>query len=281
MAKNKYSNKRSAPAKTAETAPGVQPEKKFTKKQKTIVICLVVVIALALVAGVVVVSLYATGAFEKEGATLHSRDVDNGFKKYFVTGGTYPGTYAVMTLNDGEKDYVIEILLMPEYAPKTVNNFIQYAEEGFYEGTVIHRIVPDTYTFQGGGYTYADGKYSKKTATHDAIVGEIKNNTSGNYEKNTISHFAGSISMARQGANASSSKQTKDAAYNSATSEFFLSWKNYPSWDGDYAAFGFIVDSEDVQAIKTLGETTEIDESGYPLSALTITKVEIKVVPEN
>lgn len=255
-------------------------KKEITKQQKIIIICLAIVIALAIIAGVVVLSLYLTGTFEKEQATLKTRDADNGFKKYYVTGGTVEGTYAVMTLNDGEKDYEIEILLLPEYAPKTVNNFIQYAEEEFYDGTVIHRIVPENYTFQGGGYTYTDGKYNKKPSTHDAIVGEFRNNTSGDYSKNTISHFAGTISMARQGAQSTATKTVKEAAYNSATSEFFISWNNAPMWDGDYAAFGFIVDSEDVRAIKTIAENAKLTDE-KPDSPITITQIRIKKLPEN
>lgn len=296
MAKHKYQGKKESasltptaavtPKKGKKGATAVAQEKEptakktFTNKQKIIVICLCVVLALALVAGIVVVSLYATGAFEKEGAALRVRDADNGFKKYYVTGEGYPGTYAVMTLNDGEKDYEIEILLLAEYAPKTVNNFIQYAEENFYDGTVIHRIVPGTYTFQGGGYVYQDSSYTKKVATHDPVVGEFRNNTSGNYSYNTISHFAGSISMARQGAAASSTKAVKESAYNSATSEFFISWNNYPTWDGDYAAFGFIVDNEDVRAIKEIAEKAELEDE-RPTSPITVTKVTIKSIPES
>lgn len=253
--------------------------KSFSKKQKAVVVCLLCVIALALAAGAVVLSLYLTGAFEKETAALKVRDADNGFKKYYVTGGTYPGTYAVMTLTDGEKEYEIEILLMKDYAPITVNNFIQYVEDGFYDGTVIHRIVPDTYTFQGGGYTYDNGSYVRKVTTKDAIKGEFRNNTSGKYDYNIISHFAGSISMARQGASASSTKTVKEGAYNSATSEFFISWNNYPAWDGDYAAFGFIVDSEDVRAIQAIALNANLEDE-RPETPITVTKMIIKNIPE-
>lgn len=250
-------------AKTKEKQP-------LTKKNKIIILVLSIVIALGVIAGVVMGILYGVGAFEKKVPTLHEKDAANGFKRYYVTGGTYPGTYAVMTINDGEKDYEIEILLMKDLAPITVNNFIQYVEEGFYDGTVIHRIVPDTYTFQGGGKTYQNGKYVSKSGTHDAIKGEFLKNLTAEpedkYAYNILSHFAGTISMAR----------TNNV--NSATSEFFISWNNYPAWDGNYAAFGFIVDVEDVLAIKKMGETAQTDEDEQPKSPITITKIEIKEV---
>lgn len=242
----------------------------LTKKQKSIVAAIIAVTVIAVIAGITVLGLYLNGTFEKEEPQLWTRDADNGFKKHYVTGGTYPGTYAIMTVNDGKDDYFLEFLLMPEYAPITVNNFILYAEEGFYDGTVIHRIVPSTYTFQGGGYTYDDTNgYVEKDATRDAIDGEFQSNPTGDYSYNKLSHFAGTISMAR-----SSNK-------NSATSQFFISWANYPEWDGDYAAFGFLVDPADVEIVKRLGTETKTDSNGYPKNPITITKVEIKTLPEN
>ena len=252
-------------------------EKKITKKQKTIIIVLSAALAALLVAGIVILSLALTVGLGNKSDTgvLRTRDVGNGFKKFYVEGGTYPGLYAVMTIQAGEEERDVEILLLPEYAPITVNNFIQYVNEDFYDGTVFHRIVDGTTAFQGGGYTYEadeEGTYSYKvkTATHDAIKGEFKNGT-GDYAYNIISHFAGTISMAR----------ANDK--NSATSGFFFIWDKCTSYDGDYAAFGFIVDPEDVRFVRSVASaaketaTTSSDGSFVnPKPPITVTKVEIK-----
>lgn len=245
-------------------------KREFTKKEKRIITAIIAVIVIAVIAAVTVVGLYFGGVFdEKESPFLWTRDADKGYKKHYVTGGVYPGTYAIMTLNDGETDYALEFLLMDNYAPITVENFVTYANEGFYDGTVIHRIVTSTYTFQGGGYTYdAEGGYKTKKATHDAIRGEFASNPTGNYSYNKLSHFAGTISMART------------TNKNSATSEFFISWENYPTWDGDYAAFGFLVDNADVQAVKNMALNAKLNSNGQPRKPITITKVEIKDLPE-
>ena len=264
--KQNKAKKNVTPQKAVKPVETAKTEKKtMSKKTKTLVVMFSVVIALAVVAGIVLISLNAAGVFEKEKPTLWMRDAANGYKKHYVTGGTLPGTYAVMTVECGEKKVDAEILLMKNYAPITVNNFIAYAEEGFYDGTVIHRIVPETFTFQGGGYVYNEetGKYVSKSATRDAIRGEFASNPTGEYDYNKLSHFAGTISMAR----------TNDK--NSATSQFFISYGNYPAWDGDYAAFGFIVDSEDVKAIKEIAESVQLDASGYPKTPVKITKVKI------
>lgn len=242
------------------------PKKTISKKEKIIIRILIAVIALGVVAGIVVGALYGAGVFEKETPTLQVKDAEKGFKKYYVSGGTLPGLYAVMTINDGQKDYDLEILLMKDLAPITVNNFIRYAEDGFYNGTAFHRIVPSTYTFQGGGFTYENGTYTQKTATYDAIRGEFASNPTGEYDYNVLSHFAGTISMAR----------ANDK--NSATSQFFFSWASFPGWDGDYAAFGFLVNKEDVLTLKRLGENAQTNENDQPISPITITKVEIKEI---
>lgn len=241
-----------------------EPKKPISKKEKTVIWILSVVIALGVIAGVVLGALYGAGAFEKETPTLHVKSAENGYKKYYVTGERVPGVYAVMTITDGTETYDLDILLMKDLAPITVNNFIRYAEDGFYDGTAFHRIVPTTYTFQGGGFTYEkETGYKEKKATYDAIRGEFASNPTGEYEYNILSHFAGTISMAR----------TNDK--NSATSQFFFSWASYPAWDGDYAAFGFLVDLEDVLVLKRLGENAKTDENDRPISPITITKVEI------
>ena len=96
--------------------------------------------------------------------------------------------------------FVIE--LYPEYAPKTVDNFVKLVKDGFFDGLTFHRIVDD-FMAQGGG---TDAYGNKKPA--DSIFGEFASN---GFTQNTLSHTKGVISMGRiSGMN------------DSASSEFFI-----------------------------------------------------------
>ena len=111
-------------------------------------------------------------------------------------------------------------------APKTVDNFLQYAREGFYDGTVFHRVIQD-FMIQGGGYT----PEMTKKETRDPIENEAKNG---------LKNHRGSIAMART------------SAPHSATAQFFINHKDndfldYPSRDGwGYAVFGKVTDGMSV-----------------------------------
>ena len=123
--------------------------------------------------------------------------------------------HAVMKLTNGDE---IELELYPEAAPLTVDNFVNLAKNGFYDGTIIHRVVKD-FIIQGGGY---DAEYNRKTG-----ASEIKGEFLSNGFKNSIKHERGVISMARIGTDP-----------DSASSQFFIMQKAAPHLDGDYAAFG-------------------------------------------
>ena len=114
--------------------------------------------------------------------------------------------------------------LYPEIAPKTVENFVKLVKEGFYEGTIFHRVIPG-FMIQGGGFTES---CEQKRA--DAIRGEFR----ANGHNNPIKHERGVISMART------------FAPNSASSQFFIMHKNAPHLDGQYAAFGKVVSGMEV-----------------------------------
>lgn len=120
--------------------------------------------------------------------------------------------------------FVIE--LYPEFAPATVENFLSLVNDGFYNGLTFHRIV-DNFMAQGGS---SDGKGyegSKKT-----IKGEFASN---GFSQNTLSHTRGVISMARS--------QFKD----SASSQFFICYSDRCGFlDGDYAAFGKVIEGMEV-----------------------------------
>lgn len=113
--------------------------------------------------------------------------------------------------------FVIE--LYPEYAPKTVENFIELVESGYYNGLTFHRVVED-FMAQGGEGDKAD-----------RIIGEFSIN---GFEQNTLSHTRGVVSMAR----------AKD--YNSASSQFFICYSDATFLDGQYAAFGKVIEGMEV-----------------------------------
>lgn len=117
----------------------------------------------------------------------------------------------------------IKAELDPVNAPNTVRNFIALAEEGFYDGLIFHRIIPG-FMIQGGcpqGTGRGGPGYS------------IKGEFASNGHKNGIVHIRGVISMARS--------QLPD----SAGSQFFITVADAPHLDGQYAAFGFVIEGMD------------------------------------
>lgn len=121
-------------------------------------------------------------------------------------------------------EYIIE--LYPEYAPETVENFLNLVKDGFYDGVGFHRIV-DGFMAQGGDPDGTGMGGSGKT-----IKGEFAAN---GFTQNTLSHTKGVLSMAR----------SQDP--NSASSQFFICFSDDCTFlDGNYAAFGKVVEGMDV-----------------------------------
>jgi cyclophilin family peptidyl-prolyl cis-trans isomerase len=120
----------------------------------------------------------------------------------------------------------IRLALDRNEAPQTVDNFVQYVREGFYDGTIFHRVIKG-FMIQGGGYS-AD---MQKKATRAPINNEARNK---------LSNLRGSIAMART------------SAPHSATAQFFINHQDnkqldYPSFDGwGYAVFGKVTDGMSV-----------------------------------
>ena len=126
-----------------------------------------------------------------------------------------------MTLANGKK---IEIELYPEVAPNTVNNFISLVKKGFYNGLIFHRVIKG-FMIQGG---CPDG--TGMGGPGYGIKGEFINNG----VNNNLKHSEGVLSMARA------------QNPNSAGSQFFIMHKNSPHLDGQYAAFGKVINGQDV-----------------------------------
>lgn len=120
----------------------------------------------------------------------------------------------------------IVLTLYPEKAPKSVANFLQYVRDGYYDGTIFHRVI-DGFMVQGGGF---DESFNQKP-TRPAIENEAKNG---------LKNQAGSVAMARTG------------DPHSGTAQFFINvadndFLDYPGQDGwGYAVFGKVIDGMDV-----------------------------------
>ena len=148
----------------------------------------------------------------------------------------------------------ITIELEGDKAPQTVDNFLTYVDEGFYNGTIFHRVI-DGFMIQGGGL----GPDMQKKATRAPIPNEAKNG---------LKNVRGSISMARTG------------DPNSATAQFFINHKDnanldYPSFDGwGYAVFGVVVDGMDVvDAIAQVPTSSQDGRRDVPKEAVLIESV--------
>jgi len=120
----------------------------------------------------------------------------------------------------------ITIELYADKAPKTVENFVQYVKDGFYNGTIFHRVI-DNFMIQGGGFESG----MKEKPTRAPIQNEAKNG---------LKNQTGTLAMAR----------TSDP--HSASAQFFINLKDnapldYPSRDGwGYAVFGKVTQGMDV-----------------------------------
>ena len=146
----------------------------------------------------------------------------------------------------------IKLELYPEMAPQTVSNFIALAQHGFYDGLKFHRVV-EGFMIQGGD-SNGDGTGAPKlsdlgmdvSGDQDrdyCIKGEFLSN---GYNKNTLKHKEGVVSMARADYTQQYSKSLTTESYNSAGSQFFIMTADNSSLDGNYAPFGKVTEGMDV-----------------------------------
>ena len=150
---------------------------------------------------------------------------------------------------DDDKDIKLE--LYPEIAPITVENFVKLVKQGFYDGLTFHRIIPG-FMIQGG-----DPEGNGTGGPGWNIKGEF----SSNGVKNDLQHKRGVISMAR----------AMDP--DSAGSQFFIMHADASYLDGQYAAFGKVIDGMDeVDRIAS----TPTGWQDTPVVAVTMTKVTVE-----
>ena len=128
---------------------------------------------------------------------------------------------AVITMENGK---TMTLELYPETAPITVENFEKLAKDGFYDGLIFHRVI-EGFMIQGG-----DPEGTGMGGPGYTIKGEF----STNGVKNDLKHTRGVISMARS------------MHPNSAGSQFFIMHQDAPHLDGQYAAFGKVIEGMEV-----------------------------------
>ena len=125
-----------------------------------------------------------------------------------------------MITSEMENGKQIKAELYPDIAPITVENFVKLVKEGFYDGLIFHRVIPG-FMIQGG---CPEGNGMGGPGYH------IKGEFAANGIKNDLKHTRGVLSMAR----------AMDP--NSAGSQFFIMHEDAPHLDGQYAAFGKVVE---------------------------------------
>ncbi len=155
-----------------------------------------------------------------------------------------------------EQGELIKMELKPEIAPQTVKNFIYLIEDGFYDGLTFHRVIPN-FMVQGGcpeGTGQGGPGYN------------IKGEFSANGYENDLKHTRGVVSMARS--------QMPD----SAGSQFFIMVEDDPALDGEYAAFGRVIEGmEEVDRIVAV----ERDDADKPLEDQVMKEVTVETFDED
>ncbi len=152
----------------------------------------------------------------------------------------------------------IKLELYPQKAPKTVANFLAYVKDGFYDGTIFHRVI-DNFMIQGGGFT----PDMKQKETKPPIINEAGNG---------LKNLRGTIAMART------------SEVNSATSQFFINVVDNPFLDHKdetpkgfgYAVFGKVVEGMDVvDRIKAVKTTTKGYYRNVPVEPVIIQSIKV------
>ena len=151
-----------------------------------------------------------------------------------------------------ENGKIIKAELYPEKAPNTVNNFISLVKSGFYDAVIFHRVISG-FRIQGGdpaGVGTGGPGYT--------IKGEFALN---GFKKNDLKHTRGVLSMARA------------MHPNSAGSQFFIMHQNSSHLDGQYAAFGKVI--EGIEAVDEIA-SVKTDWNDKPQIAQTLKKVTVE-----
>lgn len=180
------------------------------------------------------------------------------FRKFFMAALALALCFCLNACSSKDKKYLatiqvkdkgnIVVELDESIAPETVDNFVNLAESGFYDGLTFHRII-EGFMIQGGDPLGNGTGGSGKT---------IKGEFDSNGFENTLSHERGVISMAR----------SMDP--DSASSQFFIVQEDSPFLDGQYAAFGKVTEGMDIvdeiaEEAKPTDNNGTIDKADQPV----------------
>ena len=182
--------------------------------------------------------------------TSSSSSGDKSESGTFAFDGEVPddGPAVKFTMSDGG---TFTIVCAPEYAPKTVENFLNLVKSGFYDGLTFHRVL-DGFVAQGG-----DPSGNGTGGSDETIPGEYALN---GFTDNTLPHLRGSVAMARA------------TDPDSASSQFYICYEDLPNLDGNYAVFGKVTEGMDVvDAFLNVPR----DSQGMPETPIVIEKAEV------
>lgn len=244
-----------------------QKQEQAAKKKKTELMVISIVAAVLIVAVILIVIFVGNG---EQITHTHDENCDHGTEPVTTTAHehdencnheTEPAVTATPVTRDNGGDgatletaeathYVtIEIEnygtlkgeLYGNTAPISVNNFVELAQSGFYEGLTFHRII-EGFMMQGG-----------EPKADSPEVAPIQGEFAANGIENNLLHKAGVLSMARTN------------VMDSATSQFFIMHEDYPSLDGQYAAFGRITEGLDIVDEICTGNNGYLAEEDQPV----------------
>lgn len=219
--------------------------KKKAKEAKKIIsvsVIVAIVVAVLAVVGIVFAVIYANKPVQPaETSVKPSAESSVEEHSYAETSFDMDESlpYVMIEMEDGGK---IVLELYPDIAPETVSNFLNLAESGFYDGLIFHRVIPG-FMIQGG-----DPQGTGYGGSGTNIKGEFD----ANGFKNPLKHERGVISMARS-----------SNGYDTASSQFFIMHVDYPSLNGQYAAFGRVVSGMDVVDQIASVETNPVNDKPY------------------
>lgn len=188
----------------------------------------------------------STEAPTKDASPTENAQTNNNQGELMIT----QKVHATIEMMDGG---IIELELYPEIAPQSVYNFVSLAKQGYYDGLTFHRVISG-FMIQGG-----DPKGDGTGGPGYHIKGEF----AANGFENNLLHTRGVISFAR-------SRQ-----YDSAGSQFFIMHQDAPHLDGNYAAFGKVIEGMDV--VDRIA-SVETNEKNRPVKDVVIKSITVEDV---
>ena len=202
----------------------------------------------------IILSVVLVIAFCSCGNNSDTEQMDSDNKQDDLTNETVPErSHVLITMENGDE---IVVELIPEYAPKTVKNFVSLVKRGFYDGLTFHRVI-EGFMIQGG-----DPEGTGMGGSGKNIYGEFSAN---GFSQNRLKHLRGVISMARSD------------HPDSASSQFFIVHQDAPHLDGQYAAFGKVISGMEVVDEIAAVET---DENDKPLEDVVVESIKVIEIEE-